>query len=128
MRTARPRRRRPDEEGSVTAEAAIVVPIMAAFALALVWLITVGIAQVRAVDAARDAARELARGDDVAAATSAARRTAPADAHVFVDRRGDDVVVTVTFRAAPPGWLLVPAPSMDVHASAVVAAEMDGPS
>ena len=65
----------------MTAEAAIVVPIMAAFALALVWLITLGIAQVRAVDAARDAAREMARGDDAAAAVSAARRTAPA-AHV----------------------------------------------
>lgn len=110
----------------MTAEAAIVVPIMAAFALALVWLITVGIAQVRAVDAARDAARELARGDDAAAAVSAARRTAPADARVSVDRRGDDWLVTVTFPAAPPGWLLVPAPSMDVHASAVVAAEGDG--
>ena len=34
----------------------------------------------------------------------------------------------MTFPAAPPGWLLVPAPSMDVHASAVVAAEWDGSS
>ena len=112
----------------MTAEAAIVLPIMAAFALALVWLITLGIAQVQAVDAARDAARARARGDDAAAAVDAARRTAPADARVSVDRQGDDWLVTVTFPAAPPGWLLVPAPSMDVHASAVVAAEGDGSS
>lgn len=120
-RLGAPRRR--DHHGSVTAEAAIVLPIMAAFALALVWLISLGIAQVRAVDAARDAAREVARGGDAAAAIVVAHRSAPADARVSVDRDGADWVVTVTFPARAPGWLMVPVPTADVHATAVVAAE-----
>ena len=96
--------RRRDEQGSVTAEAAIVLPIMAVFALALVWLISLGIAEVRAVDAARDAAREIARGGDVAQATAAAHRTVPKSATVQVDRHADQVTVLVVVPRPPPGW------------------------
>ena len=111
------------EHGSVTAEAALVLPLVAAFALALVWLISLGFAQVQAADAARDAAREIARGGDQGMATMAARRTAPDSASVALQREGDLVTVSVSFPSRPPSWLLVPVPSVDVHASATVAAE-----
>ncbi len=38
------------ERGTVTAEAAIVLPLIAAVCLALVWMVSIGIIQVRAVD------------------------------------------------------------------------------
>ena len=111
------------DRGSVTAEAALVLPIVAAFALGLVWLISIGLAQVQATDAARDAAREIARGGDQTTATVAARRTAPDLAAVGLERDGDLVTVSVAFPSRPPAWLLVPIPSVDVHASATVAIE-----
>ncbi|HEY7043310.1 MAG TPA: TadE family type IV pilus minor pilin [Nocardioidaceae bacterium] len=111
--------------GSVTAEAAIVLPIMAAFALTLIWMISVGIAQIQAVDAARDAAREIARGGDVDAATARARVTAPADARVDIDRSAGEAVVTVSFTAKPPRWLFVPLPPVGISASSSVEVERD---
>lgn len=116
-----------EQWGSVTAEAAIVLPIMAAFALALVWLVSLGIAQIQAVDAARDAAREVARGGDVDAARSAALRTAPRSAVVVVEHAAGDTTVRVSFPVEAPGWLLVPMPSARVDASATVATEEPTP-
>lgn len=55
--------------------------------------------QVRCIDAAREAARLAARGDD-ASATAAARRIAPDDAVVVVRRDGDFVVARVSTRSA----------------------------
>ena len=42
----------------------MVLPLLLAVVVAMTWMLTVGLAQVRAVDAAREAARALARGDD----------------------------------------------------------------
>lgn len=55
--------------------------------------------QVRCVDAAREAARLAARGDD-AVATATARTIAPTGAGIEVRRDGGFVVATVTSRAA----------------------------
>lgn len=117
----RPSRR--SDDGSVTAEAAIVLPLIAAFALVLVWMIAVGIAQVQVVDAARDAARALARGDDEAAAVEAADRTAPDRATVSSSRTGDTVTVTVSSHQEAPSWLLVPLPDVTLDATATVQLE-----
>jgi hypothetical protein len=119
------RRCRRRECGSVTAEAALVLPIVAGFALTLVWMVSVGIGYITAVDAARDAAREIARGGDVAGATARARETAPADSRVDVHRDGVDAVVDVAFSTRAPGWLLVPLPSVEVRASSTVEVEDD---
>ena len=110
----------------VTAEAAVVLPLVALAALALVWLLTIGIADVWVIDAARDAARSLAKGDTAAGAVRAARRTAGEDASVRIQRRDGLVSVTVTRRVSAPGWLLVPLPSVTVHADSTVAVEGDG--
>ncbi len=71
--------------------------------------------QVRCVDAAREAARLAARGDDNSA-LAAARRIAPAGARIAVRRDGDFVVATVVARSK----LL---PTLDIAAKTVAAAE-----
>ncbi|WP_245233914.1 TadE family type IV pilus minor pilin [Mycobacterium sp. PS03-16] len=71
-------------------------------------------AQVRWLDAAREAARLAARGDQ--SATAAARGVAPAGAAVEIRWEGDLVVARVTARAA----LL---PGVEIAARAVAAAE-----
>lgn len=118
-----PWRRR--QRGTVTAEAAIVLPLMSAFCLALVWMVSIGISQVRAVDAARDAARAIARGDDQPAAAAAARRTAPDGSEVTFSESGGTVTVEVSVRVSPPGWLLVPLPTVTVGSSSTVETETD---
>lgn len=120
-----PSPRRRGDRGSVTAEAAIVLPIVVAFVVVLIWLITVGIAQVQVVDAARDTARALARGDEEAAAVTAGLRSAPDDADVAVSRAGATVTVDVTSIQTPPGWLLVPMPSLTIRSSSTVEVEAD---
>lgn len=114
---------RRSQGGSVTAEAAVVLPLVAAFAMALIWMISVGVTQVRVVDAARDAARALSRGDAEAAAVQVARRTAPADADVAVSRTTDTVTVKVSATQLSPGWLLVPLPGITVTSSSTVQQE-----
>ena len=52
------------ERGAVTAELAMGLPLLVAVTIGLVWLLSVGAAQVRTVDAARETARAVARGDD----------------------------------------------------------------
>ncbi len=122
-RSRRPRRRH--QRGTVTAEAAIVLPLMTAFCLVLVWMVSIGISQVRAVDAARDAARAIARGGDQSAAASAARRTAPDGSEVTFSESGGTVTATVSVRVSPPGWLLVPLPTVTIGSSSTVETETD---
>jgi hypothetical protein len=71
--------------------------------------------QVRCVDAAREAARLAARGDD-RAAVEAARRIAPDGALVRMQRDGDFLVATVVAHSK----LL---PAIDIGAKAVSSAE-----
>jgi hypothetical protein len=111
----------------VTAEAAAVLPLVAIFALAMVWLLSVGITQVRVVDAARDAARAVARGDPDDQAIVAARRTAGADARVGIHRAAGLVTVTVLEQARAPGWLLVPLPAVAIRSQSTVEVE-DAPT
>ena len=65
-------RTRPDS-GAATAELALGIPLLVALTAGLVWMLAVGAAQVRVIDASREAARAVARGDDVAAAQGVAR-------------------------------------------------------
>lgn len=71
--------------------------------------------QIRCVDAAREAARLSARGDERSALV-AARRLAPGGARVEVHRDGEFLVATVVARST----LL---PALDIAAKAVSAAE-----
>jgi hypothetical protein len=112
-----------DERGTVTAETAVVLPGLVALTLALAWLVALGAAQVRAVDAAREVARATARGDDPAAAVALGRRVAPAGAVISVRSRGGRVVSHVSADVRGPGGLLGFLPSVNVEADAVAASE-----
>ncbi|WP_264061851.1 TadE family type IV pilus minor pilin [Mycobacterium montefiorense] len=71
--------------------------------------------QVRCVDAAREAARLAARGDEHSA-VDAARRIAPGGAQVSLHRDGDFLVATVVAHSKA-------LPTLDIRARAVSAAE-----
>lgn len=104
--------------GSVTAEMAVLLPSLVLVAAALSWLVAVGVAQVQCVDAARDAARALARDESAEVATTLARQAAPRGARVSLRRTGGLVEVEVSYRASPPGGLLDAAASLDLRATA----------
>ena len=90
------------ERGSVSVEAAFVMcALVAVLAIALggVWAV---VAQVRCVDAAREAARLVARGES-GRADEVARRLAPDGASVAVRIAGDEVTVQVSAEPAGGG-------------------------
>lgn len=103
------------------------LPLLFAVALGLVWLLSVGAAQVRTVDAAREAARAAARGDDAQAARAAGQRVAPEGVTVAVSSSGGQVVATATGTVAGPGGLFGFLPGAAVHAQAVALAEGESP-
>lgn len=111
--------------GYATAEAAVALPaLLVVLALAVGVVVSVG-AQLRCVDAARVAARVVARGDSDAAAERAAVQVAPRGALVRVRHHGREVEVTVSADTKPfgAGVRLFPA----VHVSAHAATEVEGP-
>lgn len=104
----------------------MVLPLLLAVTVGMVWLLSVGAAQVRTVDAARETARAVARGDDVDAAVAAGERVAPAGGRVTVSDDGDRVVAAATAEVIGPGGLFDLLPAVTVGAEAVALAE-DGP-
>lgn len=107
----------------MTAELALGIPLLMALTAGLVWMLAVGAAQVRVIDASREAARAVARGDDVAAAEGVALRIAPESARVRIDVGASQVMVTTTARVVGPGGLLASLPAVTVSADAVALAE-----
>jgi hypothetical protein len=107
----------------VTAELALGIPLLVALTAGLVWMLAVGAAQVRVIDASREAARAVARGDDVGSAQGVAVRIAPEGSRVQVEAGGPEVVVTTTVRVTGPGGLLGSLPGVTVTARAVAVVE-----
>lgn len=93
---------RRDERGMVTAELAVIAPFGVAFAFLLLWVVSLGVTQVRIVDASREAARMVARGDSVSSATRVAEHDAPEDARVEARLVKGFVTVTVTAKSSAP--------------------------
>ena len=104
------------ERGAATAELAMALPLLVAVTIGLVWLLAVGAAQVRAVDAARETARAVARGE----------RVAPDGSRVSVHDDGTEVTAVVVGRVSGPGGLVSRLPSVTVSAEAVAATEDPG--
>jgi hypothetical protein len=100
-----------------------VLPILLVVVGALVWLVSVGIDQARCADAAREAARSLARDDPVQQALSLAHQSAPDGAQIQVDRVDGTVTVIVSMRSSPAGGLFGGLVGVQVDASAVSAVE-----
>jgi hypothetical protein len=115
--------RRAEERGMVTAEMAVLAPFGFAFGLLLLWIVSLGFTQVQLVDAAREAARLVARGESVAAASEVARRHAPPGAEVRVTADEGLVTVQVTAQSRLPLPFLRHVGARSLAASAVSADE-----
>nr|WP_218848930.1 TadE family type IV pilus minor pilin [Nocardioides perillae] len=102
------------------------LPLLLSVTVGLVWLLAAGVAQVRAVDAARETARALARGDDRAAAVALGQRVATSGALIRVDVGGGRVRVVATAPVAGPGGVFAVLPTVQVEATAVAVVEDDG--
>lgn len=101
----------------------MVLPVLVAFTLGLVWLVSLAAAQVRVVDAARETARAIAREETVVAAVAAGARVAPSGARIAVSRSGAEVRVHVVAEVEGPGGLGGVLPGVEVEAEAVTAPE-----
>jgi Flp pilus assembly protein TadG len=111
-----------DQRGAATAELALGIPLLVSLTIGLVWLLTIGIAQVQMVDAARETARAGARGDSSTSAIARGQQVAPG-ADVTMSGGDGQVVATASDTIEPPGGLLGFLPAAHVHAEAVAAAE-----
>jgi Flp pilus assembly protein TadG len=87
----------------VTAETAVVLPVLLLVLAGAVAAITVVGAQLRCVDAAREGARAAARGETVAVVRAISAAAAPEGAVIAVDGDQERVRVTVTADLAPLG-------------------------
>jgi hypothetical protein len=112
-----------DESGAATAELAMALPLLVAVTVGLVWLLAVGAAQVRVVDAARETARAAARGDGAGEAVARGLQVAPEGSRVTLAVTGDRVRASAVGRVAGPGGLFDFLPAVTVHAEAVAALE-----
>ncbi|MFE4022375.1 TadE family type IV pilus minor pilin [Streptomyces sp. NPDC059101] len=110
--------RAPRDAGFVTAEAAVVLPVLVAVAAALVWGLLAACARIACVDAARAAARAAARQEPPVQVLVAARGAAPRGARIELSREGD--LVRVRVEAALPGAGRLP---LRVRGEAVALAE-----
>ena len=117
------RRRTRGDRGSVTAEAALVLPVLLVVLAAAVGVLACVAAQLQCVDAARVAARQAARGEAPAEVLEAGRRVAPAGARFSLRSDGDTVEVVVSAELRPFDGALSGLPSAAVRARAVAPLE-----
>ncbi|MBN1091403.1 pilus assembly protein [Blastococcus sp. TML/M2B] len=87
----------------VTAETAVVLPVLLLVLVCAVAAVTLVGAQLRCVDAAREGARAAARGEADAVVAELAGRIAPDGAVTAVRLAGDRVRVVVSVEVAPLG-------------------------
>jgi hypothetical protein len=111
------------DAGTVTAEAAVVLPVLALVTLLLAGLLALLSASIAADEAARSTARELARGGSMETVRQDLVRRWPG---VEVDARSDAGLVFVEVRRPLewPGLLGRVAPIREVVGAAAVAAEV----
>ncbi len=104
----------------VTAETAVVLPVLLLVLAGAVAAVTLVGAQLRGVDAAREGARAAARGEDAATTRALVLQAAPDGMAVSVTHDGDDVRVVVSGRVP----VLGPVPlGVEVSAEAVARVE-----
>jgi hypothetical protein len=109
----------PRDRGVATAEVAVALPALVVLVAAGMTMVSVLIAQLRCVDAAREAARAAARGEDAAVVRSLAERSGPKGSAVHVTA-GQEIEVTVSADADSIIGLL---PAVHVEATAVALRE-----
>lgn len=114
---------RDGSRGSVTAETAVLLPVLLVVLAAAIGVLACVAAQLQCVDAARAAARVAARGDDASVVRTTAERLAPPGSRVEVHDVGDVIEVVVSAQVRPFGTALRLLPAVDVRGRAVAAAE-----
>ncbi len=107
-----------------TAELAVAMPVAVLVLAIVLGALSLGIDEVRCVDAARAGARSAARGDPLPTVRAEAGRSAPVGARVAVRVGGGRVRVTVTSRGK--GVLRLLGATVTPSATAESAAELDG--
>jgi len=104
----------------VTAETAVVLPVLVLVLAAALAAVSVVTAQMRCADAAREGARAAARGESDAAVRQIVASSAPDGSAVTVGRNGNNATVEVSASIALfPGL----GPSMTVSDTATAALE-----
>ena len=116
-------RDRSSEGGYVTAETAVVLPVLVIVLIVVLWILALASAHTRASDIATRTARAAARGDSLESLRAAARQSAP-EAAVEVESRGELVVVHVRWTMAPPLPLLRGLGAQEIRADATAAREV----
>lgn len=111
------------DRGSVTAEAAMVLPVLLVVLAMALWVLAAVSAQLRCTDAAGVGARAAARGDAPAAVVAAARSVAPSGAGVEVQQGPQVVQVVVRVEVRPLGGALQALPAFAVSGRAAAARE-----
>jgi Flp pilus assembly protein TadG len=98
-----PFQRKRSDRGAVTAELAITLPVLLSLLMLGIWSIGLVILNLRCIDAARDVARAVARGEPPDRAQAIGHHTVPT-ATITITREGQDIQVTVTATPAhnPP--------------------------
>lgn len=87
----------------VTAETAVLAPVVVLCLALGGWIISLAHLQVRLIDASRDTARLVARGESPASAVRETRGSLPANVRFGIDRSaGGFVTVHVTGRSRAP--------------------------
>lgn len=112
-----PVRRRIDDRGTVTVEAALALCSLVLVLAMMLAAVSAVAAKLRCIDAAREAARLTARGEQDRG-EQLARRLAPSDAVVLVKVQGEQVTARVS--ADPVGGLL---PGVDIAAESAAILE-----
>lgn len=93
---------RTSERGAATAELVTTLPLLVLVTWTMVWLVSLASAQAELVDAARETARALARGDAEASAVARGRDSAPVGTSIEVIREGAVVRVVASVDVAAP--------------------------
>jgi hypothetical protein len=110
------RRDRGPDRGSVTAEVAVALPALMLIIAAAIGAVAVVTAQLRCLDAAREAARAAVRSEPDAVVRELAVQAAPPGGTALVAADGERVTVTVRATVHLLGGLL---PDVDVTGQAV---------
>lgn len=97
------------DQGMVTAEIAMALPAIGAMIVLAIWAVSAVVADLRCDDAAREAARAVARGEPTAVVEEIVERIGP-DGASLVMRRDDGLVVVEVRSTVPiPGPFRSPA-------------------
>jgi Flp pilus assembly protein TadG len=111
------------QRGMVTAETALALLALVFVAVGMMWVVSVVALHARCVDAARDTARAIARGESLAASRAEGLRSVPAGSTIVTQTSGGLATVDVQVDARPSTPIVSRLPPVRLTARAVVALE-----